>query len=96
MDLIHEEDTENISEVPIPTRTVLSSIELLNHLKELFNKESCTKEQKMQILTLLPKSWSTSDVMKHFNISRRLIEKARGLLYNKGMLSLPSPKQGKL
>ena len=93
MDLINE-DEENLSEVPMPTRTVLSSIELLNHLKELFTKESCTKEQKMQILTLLPKSWSTSEIMKHFNISRRLIEKARSLLYNKGILSLPSPKRG--
>ena len=91
MDLINE-DEENLSEVPMPTRTVLSSIELLNHLKELFSKASCTKEQKMQILTLLSKPWSTSEIMKHFNISRRLIEKARSLLYNKGILSLPSKR----
>ena len=32
MDLINE-DEENLSEVPMPTRTVLSSIELLNHLR---------------------------------------------------------------
>ena len=34
--------------------------------------------------------------MKHFKASRRLVEKARNLLFNKGILALPSPKKGKV
>ena len=90
-------ENENLSEIPVPTQAVLSSIELLNHIKDLFNNDSCIKEQKIQILThftLLPKSWSITEIMQHFNVSRYTIEKARNLLYNKGILSIPSPKQG--
>ena len=58
-----QEVDDNVSEVPLPTPIVLKSIELFNHLKELANKDSWTKEQKLQIVTLLPTSWSTFDVM---------------------------------
>ena len=65
------------------------------NLKDLINKDSCTKEQKIQILTLFPTSWTT-EIMRNFNVSRRQVEKARDLLNSKGILSLPSPKQGKM
>ena len=93
---LQESTDSDIPEVPLPTEKVLNSLQLLNNLKDLINKDSCTKEQKIQILTLFPTSWTTIEIMRNFIVSRRQVEKARDLLNSKGILSLPSPKQGKM
>ena len=49
MEMQESRDVNDIPEVPLPAKKVLNSLVLLNHLKDLVNKNSTTKEQKIQI-----------------------------------------------
>lgn len=51
MEVLEEAENDDI-----PSRIILSSVELLNNLKVSFHDESCSRIQQIQILTMLPKS----------------------------------------
>ena len=72
------EHAENES-VTLRTTVVKDSLEFLEHLKKVFNSESCTRTQNLQIITLVPDSWHDSKIMKHFDTNRRFIKMARDL-----------------
>jgi hypothetical protein len=69
--------------------------EMIAQLKEKFHitgKES----EKVQILTVLPKSWSISKIQKEFKASNNMAWTSKKLLVEKGILSSPNVKPGKV
>ena len=51
--------------------------------------------EKLQILTLVPNSWSRKYCSEYFGVSEYLIRSARELKQRKGILPQPSQKKGK-
>ena len=51
--------------------------------------------EKLQILTLVPDSWSQKYCSEYFGVSEYLIRSARELKQRKGILAQPSQKKGK-
>ena len=68
--------------------------EIIKQLKEKFH---CTinKSEKVQILTVLPKSWSIRKIEKEFGAPNFMARKAKKLVLEKGILSTPNPKPGR-
>lgn len=52
------------------------------------------KEEKVQLLTLTPDSWSIEKTCKTFLVSEHLVRKARKLKNEKGILAKPEAKKG--
>ncbi|KAH6944903.1 hypothetical protein HPB50_006146 [Hyalomma asiaticum] len=69
-------------------------VSLLDELKKKF-KEGGTRQNKVQILTLAPKSWSRNKIMKFFGASERLVREAVKLKSDCGVLSVPPRKKGR-
>ena len=67
--------------------------EIIAQLKEKFYS-STDRSQKVQILTVLPKSWSTRKVEEEFAVSNYMARKAKDLVKDQGILSSPNPKHG--
>lgn len=57
---------------------------------------SVGRSKQIQILTLAPPSWSKEKIMAEFNVSEYLVRQARKLKKEKGILSIPDPRKGKL
>ena len=53
------------------------------------------KNEKLQLLTLEPKSWSLEQTAKEFKVSIRQIRTARKLKNEKGILGIPEKNKGK-
>jgi len=67
--------------------------EIIAQLKEKFY--TCTdRSQKVQILTILPKSWSVKRIQEEFSVTNYMARKAKELAKNYGILSSPNPKHG--
>lgn len=68
--------------------------EILNQLKEKFHS---TKDRSLQvqILTLLPKSWTIPRIELEFKTSNYMARKAKHLVKEKGVMSSPNPRPGK-
>ena len=62
-------------------------------MKENFHS-STDRSQKVQILTVLPNSWSTRKVEEEFAVSNYMARKAKDLVKDQGILSSPNPKHG--
>lgn len=67
--------------------------EIVHQLKEKF--KTASSNEKLQILTILPKSWSSAMVEREFGVSNYMARKAKRLVEEKGILSSPDPKPGK-
>ena len=68
--------------------------EMLQQLKEKFH--SVTKNsEKVQILTVLPKSWSIQKIQTEFSASNFMARKAKQLVREKGVFSSPDPRPGR-
>ena len=62
-------------------------------------KEKCntaSRQQKIKILTLIPESWSIEKTAQEFNVTKHVVRRAHELKKQKGILSDPNPKKGKL
>lgn len=68
--------------------------EIIEQLKNKFKNTSDMKE-KLQILTLLPYSWSTKQIQDEFDISLHFAQKSKELQQEKGVLSMPNAKVGR-
>lgn len=79
--------------VALPPKLVFDSVEFLNNLKKQFD-ETLTYEKKIQILTLLPKTWNTQDIRTYFDASHRMIKKAREVSMENGILPTLDAKKG--
>jgi hypothetical protein len=72
----------------------ISSSEIIDQLKEKF--KSCSKiSEKVQVLTILPKSWSAKRIEEEFRATNYMVRKAKKLVEVKGILSTPDQKAGK-
>ena len=67
--------------------------EMLQQLKEKFHSTSQNSE-KVQILTVLPKSWSIQKIQTEFGVSNFMARKVKQLVKEKGVLSSPDPCPG--
>ena len=59
-------------------------------MKIKFHDVNTSRNEKFQILTLIPKSWSYEDVRNHFQVSKYMFTLARKLQDKKGILSEPN------
>ena len=67
--------------------------EMIEQHKERFHSTT-ERSEKVQILTVLPQSWSIRRVQGEFGASDYMIRKAKDLVKEKGILSTPNPKLG--
>ena len=67
----------------------------LDKLVELMKEKLKVLREKIQILTLTPKSWSLQKMTKEFKVSKATAPKARILREEKGILAVPQPVIGK-
>ena len=56
---------------------------------------TASNTEKLQILTLVPDSWSRKYCSEYFGVSGYIIASARELKQRKGILAQPSQKKGK-
>lgn len=68
--------------------------ELLNHLQEKFEAATNDKNIQLQILTILPTSWSVRKIKNTFGATLRAAYKAKRLISNNGFLVSPTPRLG--
>lgn len=66
----------------------------VNVIKEALSKEE-TRSGKIKVLTTLPADWSTKKIRREFNVSRRMVSRAKALAANSGFASEPPKKKGK-
>ena len=89
-------------EIPSTSTSTIDSA-ILFKAQELDRLHNLIKEklkvasfpEKVQLLTLVPDSWSRTYAAKEFSVSEYLIRKARELKHEKGILAVPNPKRGK-
>lgn len=68
--------------------------EIITQLKDKFHNSDRMCD-KIQILTVLPKSWSIRKTMKEFSASDYMVRRAKQLVAEHGILVTPNPKPGK-
>lgn len=70
--------------------------EIINQLKEKF-QTSTNRSERVQMLTVLPKSWGTKRIEREFvGATNFMVRKAKQLVKEKGIMSTPNPKPGKI
>ena len=77
-----------ITETPIDDVT-----EMIQQLKEKF-WETKRRSEQVQVLTVLPKTWSVKKVQQKFGVSEYLARQSKKLVEERGILSLPGPSHG--
>ena len=82
---------------PINDRDAKNKAEELDRLHAAMKEKLVTASntEKLQILTLVPDSWSQKYCSEYFGVSEYLIRSARELKQRKGILAQPSQKKGK-
>ena len=85
--------TEVIERTIISGEAIDDGSEMIQQLKEKFQLTAQRSEQ-LQILTVLPKSWSLKKIQQEFSVPSYMARKSKELVKEKGILSLPGPKPG--
>ena len=67
--------------------------EIIDQFKEKF--QIATKNEKILILTALPKIWSCARIVREFGVCYNVARKVKKMVEDKGILSCPDPKPGK-
>ena len=67
--------------------------EIISQLKEKYS--TSPRSEKLQILTIVPKSWSLRKIESEFGASNFMARKPKQLVREKGILSTPNPKPGR-
>ena len=81
-----------MEKVGIVDETPNADDQIILQLKE---KSTATRSEKLQILTIVPKSWSLRKIESEFGASNFIARKAKQLVREKGILSTPNPKPGR-
>ena len=68
--------------------------EMISQMKEKFNLTQ-SRSEKIQILTVLPKSWEVRKITREFNTSRHMVKIAKDLVSEKGIMSYPNKRKGR-
>ena len=93
----------NISDIEIEEPPSIYDRDTKNKAEKLVRLYAAMKEklvtasntEKLQILTLVPDSWSRKHCSEYFGVSEYLIRSARELKQRKGILAQSSQKKGK-
>lgn len=64
--------------------------ELIENMKIKFHDINTTRNEKLQILTLIPNSWTYNNVKIHFEVTKYTFTLARKLQEQKGIMSQPN------
>lgn len=67
---------------------------LVELIKEKLNVTTSQKER-LQILTLVPASWSRKRISEEFSVSEYTARKSKELFNEKGILAIPEPRKGR-
>ena len=87
--------TTKMSEVLLgETEAQNDESEIVHQLKEKIQSTS-QNSVKLQILTILPKSWTIQRIETEFGVSNFMARKAKQLVRDKGILSSPDPRPGR-
>ena len=92
-EIINNVESEN-ENVTLCSKLVKDSVEFLDNLKAIFNSEACTRTQKLQILSLMPETWSASTIAQHFDTNWRMIKVAKEMKKENGILAVSALKKG--
>lgn len=95
---VQESNDSSESDSTTQVNELKTKSEDLDHLVDAIKeklKTNLTKREKIQILTITPKSWSRRKSAEKFNVSEYLVRKARTLANEKGILALTEPKHGR-
>lgn len=84
--------TTMMQKAVISERPSCSDCEIVSQLREKFL--TATRSEKMQILTVLPKSWSVKRIQKEFNTTNFMARQAKELVKEKRVLAMPDLKRG--
>ena len=71
-----------------------SQDEFFVHVKKVYNSFT-SRKKKLQLLTLMPDSWSVRKIMQEFSVPNYLVRQATTLSKKKSALSGPDLKPGK-
>ena len=82
--------TEALQRTAVTGAPVNDGIEMIQQLKEKF-RETKRRSEQVQVLTVLPKSWSVKKVQQEFGVSEYLAWQSEKLVEKRGILSLPGP-----
>ena len=85
--------TEAMQKVVLTDEIANDGREMIEQLKEKY-LVTTERDIRLQILTVLPKSWSVAKVQQEFGVSAYTAQKAKKLVQEKGVLSLPDQKAG--
>ena len=66
-------------------------VEIITQLKEKYS--TAGRSEKIQILTVMPKSWSVRRVEEEFGVLNFMARKAKQLVREKGILAVPYLKE---
>ena len=85
--------TEAMQRTIITGEVVDDGSEMIQQLKEKFQATTKMNKQ-LQVLTVLPKSWSVKKIQQEFGVSTYMAQKSKKIVKETGVLSLPDPKPG--
>ena len=93
----------SVEDIPLDTNLASISTDVQTKAKDLDKLHESMRDKlvtacytdKVQILTLIPDSWSRKFAANYFNVSEYMIRTARELKKEKGVLAKPKAKQGK-
>ena len=88
-----KEITKAMKRTIISVETDEDESEIVKQLKDKFKTTTLRSEQ-IQILTVLPQSWSLNKIQREFGVSNYMARKSNELVREKGVLSIPDPKLG--
>lgn len=68
--------------------------DIIYKLREKFNDDNTSRSSRLQILTLLPSSWSVNKVVEVMGASVHMVRVAKKLTTDEGILAIPAKKIG--
>lgn len=84
-------DTNN-SDIPA---TVSDAVDMITRLKNKFHEESTSRSEKLQILTILPSTWSAAKISRVMNSTEYMAKYSKRLAKEKGILGTTASKPRK-
>lgn len=91
LDEICRQEKEELKENEAKAKDMDNFIALL---KSKFETD-LTRREKVQLLTLIPSSWSRKKIQEEFQVTEPMVRESRTLLKEGGILASPGPKKGR-
>ncbi len=67
---------------------------VIQDVKSDNDEDEMIKSEKLQVLTVLPKSWTVKKIESEFGVSNYVARKTKNLVRERGILATPNPKLG--